>query len=159
MSKRIEGEIVINRPVEAVFDFVANECNEPRYNPRMSNAEQTSPGPVGLGTQFRAEMRTMGRTAGMTIKFTEYQRPRRLGSSTHLSNMDIDGGLSFDTVAGGTRMQWSWALTPHGGLRLVTPLITRIGRRQERTIWSNLKRVLEAPAASPTSGVRGVERI
>ena len=32
---RVEGEIVINRPVEEVFDFVADERNEPRYNPRM----------------------------------------------------------------------------------------------------------------------------
>ena len=30
---RIEGEIVIKRPVEEVFDFVADERNEPRYNP------------------------------------------------------------------------------------------------------------------------------
>jgi hypothetical protein len=29
---RIGGELVINRPVEEVFDFVADERNEPRYN-------------------------------------------------------------------------------------------------------------------------------
>jgi hypothetical protein len=32
---RIGGEIFINRPVEEVFDFVADARNEPRYNPRM----------------------------------------------------------------------------------------------------------------------------
>jgi hypothetical protein len=31
----IEGEIVIDRPVEEVFDVVADERNEPRYNPRL----------------------------------------------------------------------------------------------------------------------------
>lgn len=30
----IEGEIVINRPPEEVFDVVADERNEPKYNPR-----------------------------------------------------------------------------------------------------------------------------
>jgi hypothetical protein len=30
---RIEGEIAINRPVDEVFDLVADERNEPRYNP------------------------------------------------------------------------------------------------------------------------------
>ena len=39
----IEGEIVINRPIEAVFDFVADACNEPRYNPLILRAEKTSP--------------------------------------------------------------------------------------------------------------------
>ena len=120
MSKRVEGEIVINRPLDEVFDFVANECNEPTYNPRMRYAEEVSSGPVGLGARFRAEMRTMGRTAEMTIEFTEYEPPRLLASSTHLSNMDIDGKLSFEPVADGTRMRWSWDLKPHGGLQGTT---------------------------------------
>ena len=41
---RINGELVINRPVEEVFDFVADERNEPRYNPRIRRAEKLSPG-------------------------------------------------------------------------------------------------------------------
>ena len=38
----IEGEIVIARPPEAIFDFVADECNEPRFNPKMVRAENTA---------------------------------------------------------------------------------------------------------------------
>lgn len=150
MNNRVEGEIVINRPVEEVFDFVADERNEPRYNPRMLHAEQTSPGSVGLGTRFSAEMRSTGRTVGMTIENTGYERPRRLAVRTHLSNMDIEGNLSFDPVAAGTRMRWLWDLKPHGALRLMTPLIARMGRRQEQTIWTSLKRVLEASENSPS---------
>ena len=56
---RIEGEIIINRPVEEVFDFVADERNEPRHNPQMIRAEQISDGPIGLGTRFRAEVISM----------------------------------------------------------------------------------------------------
>ena len=47
---RIEGEIIINRPPEEVFDFIADERNEPLYNPRMRHAEQISNGPIGVGT-------------------------------------------------------------------------------------------------------------
>jgi hypothetical protein len=57
---RIEGEIVIDRPVEEVFDFVADARNELRYNPRMLRAEKLSPGPIGLGTRFRDEVKSMG---------------------------------------------------------------------------------------------------
>jgi hypothetical protein len=32
---RIDGEIVIHRRVDEVFDFVADEGNEPRYSPRL----------------------------------------------------------------------------------------------------------------------------
>ena len=51
----IAGEIVIDRAPDEVFDFVADERNEPRFNPRMLRAEQVSEGPIGLGTRFRAE--------------------------------------------------------------------------------------------------------
>ena len=65
MTERIRGEITIKRPADAVFDFCADERNEPRYNPRMTHVEMTSSGPIGLGSQFRAETSTMGRTTAM----------------------------------------------------------------------------------------------
>ena len=148
MSKRIEGDIVIKRPVEEVFDFCADERNEPRYNPRMTHAEQTSSGPIGPGSQFHAEMRTMGRKMVMTIEWTAYERPRRLESWTCLSGMDIRGDLRFDPIAEGTRMRWAWDLESHGGLKLIGPMIILMGRRQERTIWASLKRFLEATETS-----------
>ena len=96
----IEGEVVIKRPVDEVFDFVADERNEPRYNPRMLRAEKVSDGPIGVGTQFRAETATRRGSAEMAIEITRYERPSRLESSTRLSNMDIAGALTFDPVPG-----------------------------------------------------------
>ena len=67
---RVEGEIVIDRPAEEVFDFVADERNEPRYNPKMRRAEQISDGPIGVGTRFEAELVSMGRAIEMDVEFT-----------------------------------------------------------------------------------------
>jgi len=145
----IEGEIIIARPPEIVFDFVADERNEPRFNPQMLRAEQITPGPIGLGTRFRAETASRGRTLGMVIEFTTFERPRRLASSTHMSGMDVQGTLTFDPVPKGTRMRWQWELAPRGFVRLLTPLVGPMGRRQEEAIWAGLKRVLEEQEASP----------
>ena len=143
----IEGEIIIERPVEEVFDFVADERNEPRYNPRMLRAEKLSASPIGASTRFRAEMEMKGRRRPleMTTEFTGYERPRRLASTTHLSTMEIQGELTFEPVPEGTRMRWRWNLEPRGVLKVLSPLIVRVGRRQEQAIWSGLKRLLEAP--------------
>ena len=40
----IEGEIVISQPVDVVFDYVADQTNEPDYNPRMVRAESSPRG-------------------------------------------------------------------------------------------------------------------
>jgi hypothetical protein len=151
---RIDGEIVINWPVDAVFDFVADERNEPRYNPRMLRVEKLSPGPIGLGTRFRTAMTSRPRPAEMTIEWIGYDPPRRLASWTHLSTMEIRGALTFDPVPEGTRMRWSWVAQPGGVFKLLTPVVARTGRRQEQRIWANLKRVLEAQAAPSAAASR-----
>jgi polyketide cyclase/dehydrase/lipid transport protein len=79
---KIAGEIVISRPAEAVFDFAADQRNEPRYNPRMTRPDKVSDGPVGKGTVFRSAAKSMGRTAEMRIELTGYDRPGRLTSRT-----------------------------------------------------------------------------
>ena len=142
----IQGEIVINRPLDEVFDFVVDERNEPRYNPNMLRAEKTSDGPVGLGTRFSAETRTYGRPAALTLAITGYERPRRYALMTHLDRMDIQGDVTFAPVPGGTRMRWSWDVQPRGVYRLMGPLVAWLGRRQEETIWAGLKRYLEGQA-------------
>jgi hypothetical protein len=62
----IAGEVTIDAPVDDVFDMVADERNEPRYNPRIVRAEKVSEGPVGRGARFVAEPKSMGAKGEMT---------------------------------------------------------------------------------------------
>ena len=55
-------------------------------------------------------------------------------------------GLNFNPIDGGTRMRWHWNLRPNGVLRFMGPLVASMGRRQERRIWTELKRLLESRA-------------
>ena len=82
----------------------------------------------------------------MIIEVTDYERPRKLASSTHMSSMDIHGALTFDPVPTGTRMHWLWDVEPIGGQRLLKTLVTSIGRHQEQNLWTSLKHHLEEEA-------------
>jgi uncharacterized protein YndB with AHSA1/START domain len=144
---KVQGEIVIHRPPNEVFDFVADEENEPRYNPQMRLAKKVTEGPIGVGTTFRAEMKGRGRVGPMTIQFTEYDWPRRIAERVQMKAMDLTGGLTFEPVDGGTRMRWLWNLEPHGVLRFIGPLVALMGRRQEQRIWTGLKHLLEGEVA------------
>jgi hypothetical protein len=145
----IAGEILINRPTEEVFDFVADQRNEPHYNPHMVRASKVTDGPVGQGTMFKSAAKSMGRMAEMTIELTGYHRPAWLASRTIMREADIIGTLTFEPIPPGTRMRWSWRVQPRGAAWLLTPLITTMGRRQERAIWSSMKRYLENLAVQP----------
>jgi hypothetical protein len=140
---RIKGEILIDRPVDVVFDYVADQTNEPRYNPQMVRAQKITPGPVGKGTQFRSAAASMGRTAEMLIEYTGYDRPRMLASTTTMQQAHISYTLTFEPVRVGTRMRWSGQVRPKGTYRLLSPVITWLGTRQERRIWASLKKHLE----------------
>lgn len=50
---KIAGKTIIGRPPDAVFNFAADQRNEPRSNLRMILADKVSDGPVGKGTVFR----------------------------------------------------------------------------------------------------------
>jgi uncharacterized protein YndB with AHSA1/START domain len=147
---KIQGSTVIARPVEDVFDFVADERNEPKYNPRMVRAEKTTPGPVAKGTRWSATIESRGRPLDMTMEVTDYARPDRLGSTTSMSTAQIRGAVTFEPDPAGTRMGWSWELQPKGVFRLMGPIIARMGRRQEAEIWAGLKRYMESTAPPAT---------
>lgn len=142
----IKGSILIRRPVEEVFDFVADERNEPAYNPQMRSVEKTTHGPVGTGTLWHVVMTSgkRSRTFELEVEVTEYTRPSRLGSITRMAAADISGALTFVPDADGTLMRWSWQMRPKGMLKLATPLFAAVGRKQEQRIWSSLKAHLES---------------
>jgi len=144
---KIEGGITIGRPVEVVFDYVADQTNEPQYNPNMVRAEKAGAGPIGMGTRFRSAVGSSGRTAEMLIEYTGYDRPRLLGSTTTMKQADIEYTLRFEPVPAGTRMWWSGRVRPKGAFRLLGPLITWVGVRREKRIWASLKRHLESTLA------------
>jgi hypothetical protein len=138
----VSGELVIRRGVEDVFDMVADERNT--YDRRQRSVELLSDGPIGVGSRFRSEILTMGRPVAMVVEITEYGRPHRLSTVTHSRGMDIHSRLRFEPVEGATRLSWSSDLRPHGALRLLTPVLGVIARRQTTAIWNGLKQTLEA---------------
>jgi uncharacterized protein YndB with AHSA1/START domain len=137
----VEGEIMIGRPVEEVFDYVADERHEPNFNSRMSRVELLTPEPIGVGSRFGVEMTMMRRVFDMTVEYTAFERPRLLGSTSRSlprggkgRPLLTAGSLTFDPVPEGARMRWSWQVETPGAIKLLAPLVAGMGRRQERRV-------------------------
>ena len=140
----ISGEVTIDAPVEEVFDLVADERNEPRYNPRIVNAEKLSEGPIGRGSRFVAQPKGMGSKGKMTLEVVEYERPHRLHSIIRSSYMEVEGTLTFGEADGGTRLRWVWDMGLVGPMKLMSPVLALIGPRWERRNWEGLKQYIES---------------
>jgi hypothetical protein len=140
----IAGEVTIDAPVEEVFDLVADERTEPKYNPRIASAEKLSDGPVGAGTRFSARLKGMSAKGQMSMEILEYDRPRRLHSVVRSAYMNVDGILSFAQVDGRTLLRWDWDMRLVGPMRVLSPGLALIGPRWERRNWIGLKRYVES---------------
>ena len=140
---KVNGSIYIDRPPEVVFDFVADERNEPRYNPKMTAVSLTTEEPIGVGSRFASTLMSRARPITMTVEFTEFVRPRRLALVSTAGVMETVGALSFAPSGTGTLMTWSWVIKLNGLAKVASPVVAWMGRRQERATWGGLKRCLE----------------
>lgn len=141
---RIVGEVTISAPVQVVFDLVADERNEPRYNPRIVRADKVSDGPVGVGARYLVHPKNMGPRGQLAVTTVEYDRPHRLRNTITSSYLHVDGVLTFRQVPGGTRLRWDWQMRLVGPMRILSPLLALIGPSWERRNWVDLKHYMEA---------------
>ena len=140
----IRGDVTIKAPVEEVFDLVADERNEPAYNPRIAHTEKIGDGPVGAGSRFVARPRGTGAGGTMTVDVLEYDRPHRLHNLVRSSYMHVDGEVTFEATGSGTRLRWDWDMRLVGPMRLLSPVLALVGPRWERRNWVDLKHHLES---------------
>jgi len=137
---RIHGETVIGRPIEVVFDFVADERNEPRYNPRMVRAEKLTDGPIGAGTPFAA---TFLKGNQMTIEVVRFERPRMWESVGRSRRLEATTQGSVTATQDGARLTMRMELRPRHVPRLLLPLLARHMHRQQERNLAAIKAVLE----------------
>lgn len=151
---RIRGSIEIARPPEVVFDTVADQANEIRYNAAMSDSVKLTDGPIGVGTRFRATMGRARKPLHLLTEYTAYERPRRLASRSTMAGAVAEGEVRCEPIPAGTLFSWDWQISVTGVGRLAAPLIGMIGRRQERRIWAGLQRMLEDEQPEGRAGGR-----
>jgi hypothetical protein len=91
----------------------------------------------------------------MTVEYTTVDRPWLLASTSAMATARIVGRLTLERVPEGTRLWWSWNVQPTGWRWLLGPVLRVVGRRQERLVWSGLKRHLEQQRDADADGARG----
>lgn len=99
MAVKAEVSGVIERPVETVFSFFADNHvrNHPRWDPYVE-LWLDSDAPIDVGTIIRRRNSRSSTPVDGTMEVVEFERDRAFGAITHDGPMEIRGRASFESL-------------------------------------------------------------
>lgn len=141
---RVEANALINRPVEEVFAFSTDVRNLALWAGPVTEANQTSEGPPGVGATSTRTTELLGRRFESDYEITEYQPTSRYSARTTSGPVPIAETLRFDAEGDATLVTIGGEIEPAGFFKLAEPVLTRIVKRQIENDIMTLKDLLEA---------------
>ncbi len=142
-------EVLISRPQNEVFKFVADARNRPQWDQSVETEELTSPEPIGVGSTVRTRLRSMGRDYEYTWEIVEHEPPTRVTIESTSGPFSTTLAFRLSGRGADTWLEFSVTGRPSGLLRLLQPLIARNTQANLDRNFPRLKRILEAPRTDP----------
>jgi uncharacterized membrane protein len=142
----IERSIVIDRPVEEVWEFVHDTADNILWQTTLAESEKLTEGPMDVGTRVREVRHFLGLRIESTWEMTEYE-PNRTSAIRGVSGpIPLSGRYRVEAFEGGTRFTVTGELDAHGFFKLAEPVFARIAGRELEANLGHLKDLLEAPS-------------
>lgn len=140
----METSIVINRPVEEVFEYVTTAEKIPEWAPSVIEARQIPPGPTAVGTRIVQTVKVpLSKTEATweVIAFEPNSLCRFRADSSYFT-----GEVTFmvEVAEGGTKFTSHDKGSPRGLLRLLEPLLYRSYRNGRKQYLATIKQNLES---------------
>lgn len=100
--RRVEASQTIGAPPEAVFAFVAELDNLPTWQPGVISAEQTSSGPIGVGSTARVLRELMGQRLTVDVTVTAFDPGQRLALESTAAGLSVSAAMDLEPAVDGT---------------------------------------------------------
>jgi uncharacterized protein YndB with AHSA1/START domain len=155
------GTIIIGRPIEEVFAFIADLRNVPRWDPTIERVDLFAPVGVGAAGRIVARGVVGGVPGGSEVRFEviEYEPPRRLSIRSGEHRADMTLTWTLEPVAGLgdiTRLSAEADMTGRGLYRVAESLFKLLTPNDSSRGLMRLKDILES-APRPTERGSGAE--
>ena len=146
----IDETVVIARPAEEVFDFLALAEYLPRWDSSVLECVQVGSGPVTVGTRYRGASRIVGRRIEWTTEVTEFVPGVRVTSRSVEGPLTFTVSYEVSSCPAGTTLRYR--LAAESGLggafgRALEPIVERAQTKVVRTNLDKLASLLEQRAA------------
>ena len=146
MAGRFEATVVINRPIEEVFTFLADGENDPQFSSRVIEIAKTTDGPPGVGTVYSSTVKDAGVKTKREFKLTEFDPPTRIRWTELSKNLVTapQGGYDLAGAGEGTQLTFFNTLEGHGLGVVIAPLALRSARKGADAFAQTIKATIEA---------------
>ena len=145
---RYVASLITDRPLEEVFDFLADFSTTAEWDPGVVSAVRVGDGDVGLGSRFDLVTQFRGRETQLSYEIVAFDRPHLVtlrGENATVVSLDT---ITFAAEGDGTRLTYDADLTLKGLLRLGDPLLKLVfGQIGDAAVGGLSKRLDAAVAA------------
>jgi len=123
----IHSLVVIDAPIQQVWDVVSDIPSQPRWMHEMKSVRLLTPPPVGVGTRGEATVRILGITVIDPVTITEWEPPVRF-AVRHEGTFTGHGVITLESGADGTTTIVRWAET------LIPPTLPHLAAAVQRPV-------------------------
>ena len=146
MAGEFRGTTVIGRPIDAVFAFLADGENDPKFSPRVLEIRKTTDGPPGVGTVYASTVKDAGMKTKREFELTEFEAPTKIRWRETSKNLVTasEGGYDLRPVDGGTEVTIHNVLEGHGFGKLIAGFAVSAARKGADEFGGAIKAAVEA---------------
>lgn len=144
---REEESIVIRRPIEEVFAFVADQTKAPQWQSGLLEVRRTTNGPLGIGTKHTAVRKFMGRRLEATNEYVVFEPNKEVTFKGTAGSSDFQHSYLTESTKEGTKLTSRMVMQSKGLLGLAEPLIASSLKREFVANLGDLKDLLESGVA------------
>lgn len=146
MAGRFGATVVIDRPIDQVFAFLADGENDPKFSSRVLEIAKTTDGPPGVGTVYASTVKDAGMKTKREFELTEFEVPVKIRWAETSKNLvtATEGGYDLAPAGEGTSVTFFNVLEGHGPGVLFAGLALRSARKGADAFAQAIKAAVEA---------------
>ena len=147
MAIHVSDSVIIARPIDEVFAYMANYENLPFWTVGVTASRRLSEGEVTTGSRYCIVGTLLGRSVESNYIVTRFERGKRLEGTMTSPMFGFSESYSFEPDPVGTRVTLRVEVQPAGIFRLIGPVMAVGVRRQITADHHRLKHLLEEARA------------
>jgi uncharacterized protein YndB with AHSA1/START domain len=146
MADSFEASVLVDRPIEQVFDFLVDGENDKRFSARVLEIKKKTDGPIRAGTVYASTVKDAGIKTEREFELEVVERPTRI-RWRELSNAPVvvpEGGYDLVTEGTGTKVTLFNELEGRGLGKLIKGFALRSARKSADGMVQSIKTAIEA---------------